>query len=177
MRLLNRFVAGLRALIWKNRSERELDEELRAYLDMAIEQKVSSGLSREAATRAARAEVGSVEAVKDHVRDVGWETLLDSFVQDLRFGVRSFLHTPRFTVPALLTLALGIGATAAIFSVIRTVMLEPLPIGSRIGSSPSGKRPAAVPVETRSRPLTLSPGASAHRRSNISRWWGRGRSP
>ncbi len=127
MRRLNRLGLGLRALIWKNRTERELDEELRAYLDMAIEQKISSGLPREAATRAARVEVGSVEAIKERVRDVGWEAHIDSLVQDLRFGVRSFLRTPGFTIPALLTLALGIGATAAMFSVIRTVMLEPLP--------------------------------------------------
>ncbi len=127
MRRLNRLVSGLRALVWKNRVERELDEELRAYLDMAIEQKISSGLPREVATRTARVEVGSVEAIKDRVRDVGWEAHIDSVVQDLRFGVRSFLRTPGFTVPALLTLALGVGATAAMFSVIRTVMLEPLP--------------------------------------------------
>ena len=124
---LNRLVSGLRALIWKNRTERELDEELRAYLDMAIEEKISSGSPREAATRAVRVEVGSVEAIKERVRDVGWEVHIDSLVQDLRFGVRSFLRTPGFTVPALLTLALGIGATAAMFSVIRTVLLEPLP--------------------------------------------------
>ena len=127
MRRLNRLVSGLRALIWKNRVERELDEELRAYLDMAIEQKISSGLPREVATRTARVEVGSVEAIKERVRDVGWEAHIDSVAQDLRFGVRSFLRTPGFTVPALLTLALGVGATAAMFSVIRTVMLEPLP--------------------------------------------------
>jgi putative ABC transport system permease protein len=123
----NRFVSGLRALLRKNRTERDLDEEQRAYLDMAIEQKISSGLPRDAATRAARAEFGSVEAVKERVRDVGWEAHIDSLVQDVRFGVRSFFRTPSFTIPALLTLALGIGATAAMFSVIRTVMLEPLP--------------------------------------------------
>jgi predicted permease len=127
MRPLNRFLSGLRALMWKDRTERELDEELRAYLDMAIEQKISSGLPHEAAKRAARAEFGSVEAIKDHVRDVGWEAHIDSLLQDLRYGLRSFLRTPSFTVPALLTLSLGIGATAAMFSVIRTVMLEPLP--------------------------------------------------
>jgi putative ABC transport system permease protein len=127
MTLLKRLAAGLGALIWKTRTERELDEELRTYLDIAIEQKISAGLPRDAATRAARAEIGSVEAIKDNVREVGWEIQLDTCVRDLRFGVRSFLRSPRFTVPALMTLALGIGATAAMFSVMRTVLLEPLP--------------------------------------------------
>ena len=77
--------------------------------------------------RAARAEIGSVAAVKDNVRDVTWETRVDTFAQDVRFAVRSFLRAPRFTIPALLALALGIGATSAIFSVVRGVMLEPLP--------------------------------------------------
>ncbi|MGH9173642.1 MAG: ABC transporter permease, partial [Vicinamibacterales bacterium] len=127
MRLLKRCVSGLRALIWKSRTERELDEELRAYLDMAIDRKMSAGLPHGAAVRAARAEMGSVEAIKEHVRDVGWETHVETFGRDLRFGIRSFLRSPRFTVPALLTLTLGIGATAAVFSVMRTVLLEPLP--------------------------------------------------
>jgi hypothetical protein len=84
-------------------------------------------LSHDAATRTARPEVGSLEAIKEDVRDVGWETHVETFAQDLRYGVRSFLRAPRFTVPALLTLAHGIGATAATFSVIRAVKLAPLP--------------------------------------------------
>src|SRR5688572_32205626 len=122
-----RFIAGLLALIWRSRTERELDEELRAYLDAAIEAKTAEGLPHHAAVRAARAEMGSAEAIKDHVRDVGWETHLDAFARDLRYGVRSLLRSARFTVPSLLTLALGIGATAAMFSVVGAVLLEPLP--------------------------------------------------
>jgi putative ABC transport system permease protein len=127
MAIGKRFVAGLRALIFRNQTECELDEELRAYLDKAIDAKMAHGLPRDAAVRAARAEMGSAEAIKDHVRDVGWETHLDAFGRDVRFGLRSLLRAPRFTVPALLTLALGIGATAAMFSVLRAVLLEPLP--------------------------------------------------
>ena len=127
MTLVRRFLGGLRALIWRNRAERELDEELRAYLDAAVEAKTADGMPHHAAVRAARAEIGSAEAIKDHVRDVGWETHLEAFVRDVRYGARSLWHAPRFTVPSLLTLALGIGATAAMFSVLGAVLLEPLP--------------------------------------------------
>src|SRR6266540_4106639 len=120
---LHRLVSGLRACVWRSRGERELDEELRGYLATAIERKVSSGLSLDEATRAARVEMGSLKAVKDKVRDIGWETRVESLIRDLRFAVRSFLRAPRFTIPALVTLALGIGGTSAMFSVVR----EPLP--------------------------------------------------
>ena len=127
IKFARRVASGIRALIWRDQTERDLDDELRAYLDQAVEAKTASGLPRDAAMRAARAEMGSAEAIKDHVRDVGWETHLDAFVRDLRFGARSLLRTPRFTIPALLTLALGIGATAAMFSVLSAVLIEPLP--------------------------------------------------
>jgi putative ABC transport system permease protein len=127
VKLARRFIAGLRALIGRSRIERELDEELRTYLDAAVQAKTAHGLPQHAAVRAARVEMGSTEAIKDHVRDVGWETHLDAFVRDLQYGVRSLLRSARFTVPSLLTLALGIGATAATFSVVGAVLLEPLP--------------------------------------------------
>src|SRR5918994_2670468 len=72
MTFLRQLVSDVRALIWKARTERDLDEELREYLNAAIEQKMSRGMTREDATRAARAEMGSVESVKDNVRDAGW---------------------------------------------------------------------------------------------------------
>ncbi len=74
MTLLRRLVAGFRGLFQTTRTEREMDDELRGYLEAAADQKMLAGLSREEAIRAAHAETGSVEAVKDRIRDVGWES-------------------------------------------------------------------------------------------------------
>ena len=96
MTLFHRFAAGIRALIWKTRSERELDEELNAYLTAATEQKMRAGMTREGADRAARAEMGSIEAVKDQVRDVGWEATVESVWREVRHSVRALRRSPVF---------------------------------------------------------------------------------
>ena len=127
MRTLTRLISGVRGLLRKNRVEEELDAEVQEYLEQAIERRMSDGLSRADAQRAARAEIGSLEAIKDGVRDVGWETALESVWHDLRYAVRTLLRSRGFTVVTVLTLALGIGANAAVFSVAHAIMLQPLP--------------------------------------------------
>ena len=127
MPAFNRLVSGLRALVSRRRFERELDEELRTYFDAVVGQKMASGISRREAVRQASVEIGGVETVKEVVRDAGWERHVDAALHDLRFAVRWLIRVPRFTIAALLTLALGIGATSAIVSVVRGVMLAPLP--------------------------------------------------
>ncbi len=107
--------------------ERELSSEIQEHLEEKIEELVANGMSRKEATVAARREFGNVTLAEESGREVwGWPAL-ESFFTDVRFGTRMFGKNPGFTAVAVLTLALGIGATATMFSWIRTVLLNPLP--------------------------------------------------
>jgi putative ABC transport system permease protein len=127
MVMLRRLISGFRRLIHKKRFEHELDGELRAFLETATERKVSAGMSRADAARAARVEIGSFEAVKDGARDVGWESLIEAFWQDMRYAARLLQRNPLFALTAALSLAVGIGATTTIFTVINGLLLRAAP--------------------------------------------------
>jgi hypothetical protein len=120
MRLLLRFLNRIRALFRRGITDKELDAELQVFLETAVDEKIRNGMSRVQANRSARLELGlvSVDSVKDRVRDVGWETTLESAWRDVRYAARMLRRHPIWTATATLSLAIGIGLSAAVFSVV-----------------------------------------------------------
>ena len=134
---------------WRSRAQRgeELDEEIRAHLQMAIADRVARGESRADAERAARREFGNVAHVTEVTRDMWGGLWLERLGRDLRYAARGLRRAPGFTAVALLTLALGIGANTAIFTVVNGVLLRPLPFPHAERLFLVSHRPTSGPFE------------------------------
>ena len=127
MTLWRQLTRGVRAIVDPRDADRDVADEVQHFLEQTTAALERDGLSPDAARRAARIQLGGVTAVREQVRDSGWESLAGGIAADLRFALRRLRSEPAFAALAVATLALGIGASTAIFSAVKPVLFAPLP--------------------------------------------------
>ena len=159
----------LRSLFRRPRVEQELDEELRYHIDRQIEAHLENGLTPEAARHAAMRAMGSIEQLKEGCRDMRRGHVLEELAGDLRYGLRSLRQNPGFTAAVVLTVAVGIGANSAIFSVVEAALLRPLPFPRPERLVMIDSINAAAGPQAACLLRTSATGANSRRRSRTSR--------
>ena len=181
--ILRRWLASVQTRQHATAAEREIDDELRTHLEMAVEENVGQGMSEQAAAHAARRALGVPTSIKEARRQADNLYWLDTLLQDLRYGVRILRRSPRFTVAVVLILGLGVGMTTAVFAIVDSLLLNAVPFAearrlvelNRFGPTGGGPSQPAAMVESWRNEAALFDGVEAYDR--VERVFTGGREP